>query len=69
MENTIDLKELMQNTNRYIIAVSKGKEFVVLKRSKPVFRLIPYAKKEVWEKVIDFTKFRKGGVPIERFLT
>ena len=68
MRNIISLKELKQNINKYIIGVSKGKEFIVFKKSKPIFRLVPYIKKEVWEEVVDFTKFCKRGIPIKEFL-
>jgi len=67
MENIVGLKELRQNINKYIAEVKKGKEFVILKRSRPVFRLVPYKKEETWEEVVDFTKLRKGGVQLKGF--
>ncbi|MFT5036899.1 MAG: antitoxin (DNA-binding transcriptional repressor) of toxin-antitoxin stability system [Candidatus Azotimanducaceae bacterium] len=37
----IGLKELRVNTEKYIIAASKGESFMVVRRSKPVFILLP----------------------------
>ena len=70
MENIIGLKELRENINTYISQVEKGKSFVVVKKSKPVFRLSPLDKEEeMWENVIDFTKIKKGGVSITDILS
>lgn len=70
MENIIGLKELRENINTYISQVEKGKSFVVVKKSKPVFRLSPLDNGEgMWENVIDFTKTKKGGVSITDILS
>lgn len=70
MENIIGLKELRENINTYISQVEKGKSFVVVKKSKPVFRLSPLDNEEgAWENVIDFTKIKKGGVSITDILS
>lgn len=70
MENIIGLKELRENINTYISQVEKGKSFVVVKKSKPVFRLSPLDNEEgMWESVIDFTKIKKGGVSITDILS
>ena len=44
--------------------------FLVMKKSKPVFRLCPVDSEdeELWEEVIDFTKIKKGGVPVDELL-
>jgi antitoxin (DNA-binding transcriptional repressor) of toxin-antitoxin stability system len=52
---------------KYADAVAKGKSFVVVKRSKPMFRISP-ADEMGWEQVIDFTKIRRGGVFIDDLL-
>lgn len=66
MKNTIiGLKELRENMDNYISQVKKGRSFVVVRKSKPVFRLEPldeWGDEGVWEKVVDFTKIKKGGV-------
>lgn len=69
MENIVGLKELRQNINKYIAEVKKGKNFIVLRRSKPLFRLVPHEKEEDWEEVVDFTKIRKGGIALKELLS
>lgn len=69
MENIIGLKELRENMDKYIAEIKKGKTLMVLRRSRPLFRLVPPEKEEDWEEVIDFTKIRKGGVPLKELLS
>ncbi len=71
MENQIvGLKELRQNIESYIAKVKKGKSFVVVKRSRPVFRISsPFDDGGLWENVVDLTKIKKGGVRIEELLS
>ena len=70
MENIIGLKELRENINTYISQVEKGQSFVVVRKSKPVFRLSPLQDESgQWENVIDFTKIKKGGVSIDDILS
>ena len=68
-ESTVGLKELREHMGRYIRAVEKGNSLTVIRRSKPVFRIAPVEEDEIlWEKVIDFTKIKKGGVHIDEVL-
>jgi len=67
MEQIIGLKELRQDVEKYADEVKKGKSLIVVKRSKPLFKMTPV--EEEWEEVIDFTKIRKGGVEIEEVLS
>lgn len=67
MEKIIGLKELRQNVQKYVSDVGRGNSFVVVRRSKPLFKLTPL--EEEWEEVIDFTKIRKGGVNIKELLS
>lgn len=67
--NTIGLKELRLNFPSYIADVEKGESFVVVKNSKPVFKIVPIADDEQWETVSDFTKIKKGGVDIKDVLS
>lgn len=62
----IALKDFRLNTQHYIEKVAKGEAFVVVKRSRPAFRLDPID--EQWETVADFTEINKGGVPAEDVL-
>ncbi|NCO44097.1 hypothetical protein GW889_01050 [Candidatus Berkelbacteria bacterium] len=68
MEKVIGLKELRENTETYISAVSEGQSFLVIRRAKPVFKLSP-VDDENWEEVVDFTKIQKGGVVIDDILS
>lgn len=67
--NIIGLKELRANASIYISEVEKGKSFIVVRRSKPVFKISPAEdESELWERVIDFTKIKKGGVSAKDIL-
>lgn len=41
MENIIGLKELRQNMPKFAQKVQKGQSFIVVKQSKPLFRITP----------------------------
>ena len=69
--NAVGLKEFRENTEKYISALQKGKSFTVLRRSRPVFNIVPadtWGDEGVWETVVDFTKIRKNGVPAQNVL-
>lgn len=68
MDNIIGLKELRENVAEYAKQISKGKSFVVVKQSKPLFKITPVTEEESWEEAIDFTKIKKGGVKLEELL-
>lgn len=65
MPHIIGLRELRENVAAYAKEVAKGKSFVVVKQSKPLFKISPVDEEESWETVVDFTKIKKGGVPVE----
>ena len=67
MEKIIGLKELRENMEKYAKRVNKGESLLVVRRSKPLFRVSPV--EEEWETVADFTKVRKGGIPIKDLLS
>lgn len=62
MDNVIGLKEFRENLGEYEKLVQAGRSFVVMKRSRPIFTVSP-VDEDGWETVIDFTKFRRGGIP------
>jgi len=64
----LGLKELRENMQKYASRVEKGESFVVVKKSKPVFKLVPPELEEEWETVIDFTKINKNGVDARKVL-
>ncbi|MCX6810094.1 MAG: hypothetical protein NTZ65_05140 [Candidatus Berkelbacteria bacterium] len=69
MENIIGLKDLRKNLPDYEKKIASGATFLVLKKSKPIFRISPVFEQESeWEEAIDFTKMKKGGVAIEDLL-
>ncbi len=68
MEKLIALKDLRLNMNKYATAVKAGQSFIVLKQSKPLFKLTPINENDDWEEVINFTKIKKGGVDINALL-
>jgi antitoxin (DNA-binding transcriptional repressor) of toxin-antitoxin stability system len=72
MENTVALKDLRLNMEKYTNEVASGKSFIVIKQSKPIFRITPINSDDAdngrWEEVINFTKIKKGGVDIDELL-
>lgn len=65
-KNIVGLKELRGNIETYINRVEKGKSFIVVRRSRPIFKVIPvdeWGDEGVWKTVADFSKIRKGGIP------
>ena len=69
VKNIVGLKELRENMDLYISGVGKGRSFTVVRRSQPIFRLTPvdmWGDEGLWETVVDFTKIKKVGVPIEK---
>lgn len=64
--NTVALKELRENMEKYVGRVNKGESFTVLRRSRPVFNITPvdeWGDEGAWETVVDFTRVNKDGVP------
>ena len=58
----LGLKELRENMQKYASLVERGESFVVVKKSKPLFKLVSPESDEQWETVADFTKINKKGV-------
>jgi antitoxin (DNA-binding transcriptional repressor) of toxin-antitoxin stability system len=64
-DKIIGLKELRENTENYISEVGKGKSFVVMRKSRPVFTISPVDERGdegTWQTVVDFTDIQPGGV-------
>lgn len=69
MDKIVGLRELRENLPVYAEKVKHGACFVVIKKSKPLFRISPVEEDEsLWEVVIDFTKIKKGGIGINELL-
>lgn len=69
MEDIIGLKELRGNMNNWINQIQKGKSFLVVRKSRPVFKIVPPETEEQWETVADFTAISKNGVSAKKILT
>ncbi len=70
-KNIIGLKELRNNTEAYIEEIEKGKTFLVMRRSTPIFKISPvdeWGDDGMWETAIDFTKIKKEGITAEKIL-
>ena len=69
MHTIIGLKEFRQNVAAYGEKVRAGKSFIVVRRSRPLFKIAPLSEDGEWEEVVDFTKIKKGGVDIKQLLS
>ncbi len=67
MSTIIALKEFRTNTQKYLDAVESGQDFIVVKRSRPAFRLMPVESE--WETAVDFTGIDPVGVSARDLLT
>ncbi|MEK7630585.1 MAG: type II toxin-antitoxin system prevent-host-death family antitoxin [Patescibacteria group bacterium] len=64
--NIVGFKELREDADKYIAQVQKGRSFVVVRRSKPIFKMVPvdeWGDEGVWETVADFRTLHPKGVP------
>ena len=69
MEQIIGLKKLREDINYYASAVKRGKSFIVVRKSKPLFKVTPLEEGEdQWEEVVDFTTINKNGVSAKKIL-
>jgi len=65
----LGLKELRENMQKYASLTERGQSFIVVKKSKPLFKISPFDEDDgLWETAVDFTKIRKGGIPAEELL-
>jgi antitoxin (DNA-binding transcriptional repressor) of toxin-antitoxin stability system len=68
MESLITLKDLQLNIDKYATEVKAGKSFIVLKQSKPLFKITPLNEDGNWEEAVNFTKIKNCGVNIDELL-
>ena len=65
----LGLKELRENMQKYASLTERGQTFIVVKKSKPLFKISSFDEDEgLWETVADFTKIRKRGISAEELL-
>lgn len=72
-EKIIGFKDLRENADKYINAISKGRSFTVVRRSKPIFKIVPvdeWGDEGDWDTLVDFAKLSKKnrGVLAEEIL-
>lgn len=69
-EETVALKDLRTNMEKYISRISEGESFTIIRRSKPIFKISPLEvdDESQWETVFDFTSIHKNGVPVKEVL-
>jgi antitoxin (DNA-binding transcriptional repressor) of toxin-antitoxin stability system len=69
MDNIIGLKDLRENVDRYIANVSKGQSFLVVRKSKPVFKISAPDVDNVWktsyENLIENIKFLSSNKSLD----
>lgn len=63
----ISLKDFRDQLLAIIERVRRGESFLVMKRSTPVFRVMPSEDPE-WEIIEDFTKGQRGGIDVSDLL-
>jgi antitoxin (DNA-binding transcriptional repressor) of toxin-antitoxin stability system len=69
MENIIGLKEFRSDVQKIAGKVARGESFVVVKRSKPLFEVIPVRKQQpvnlaMWKKAAGMLKGKNIGDPV-----
>ena len=68
MENIIGVKELRLNMDKYAQKVQKGNVFLVMRKNKPLFKIVQADSEEQWERIGDFSKLEKGGIDVQVLL-
>lgn len=64
-EQIVPFKEFRLDAQKYIDQVSKGKSFLIMRRSRPIFRMEPV--EEQWE-TLDLRDKNGEGMPAKKFL-
>jgi len=67
MRNMLSIKDFRTKLTDYTKRVSEnGDSFIVLKKSKPVFKVVPIdADEGEWQTIIDFTEIDPKGVSFD----
>lgn len=66
--NIVGLKELRGNMQKYASLVERGESFVIVRKSRPIFKIVPPESENQWETVADFTKINKNGLAAKEIL-
>jgi prevent-host-death family protein len=65
----IGLKELRENMATYVREVDKGRSFTVVRKSRPIFKVVPvdeWGDDGKWTTLLDFSK--QGGIEVRKLL-
>ncbi len=65
MSSIIGLKDLRLNTGKYVSAIEKGRSFTVVRRSRPIFKMMPvdeWGDEGVWKTLVDFRDKNGNGI-------
>ena len=71
LNSIIGLRELRENTEKYITAVERGRSFTVARRSRPIFKLVPvdeWGDEGKWETLLDLSNEPGGGIEAGKLL-
>ena len=66
--NIVGLKELRGNIQKYASLVEKGGSFIIVRKSRPIFKIVSPESEDPWETVVDFTKINKNGMAAKEIL-
>lgn len=71
MKNTLSIKQFRNNLATVADEVQAGNKFIIIRNSKPAFKVVPLSDTEedgVWETVVDFTEGgKKKGMKAKDF--
>lgn len=71
LKKIIGLRELREDTETYISAVKQGKEFTVVRKSQPIFKIVPvdeWGDEGVWNGVDLVDKNHPNGMSPDELL-
>lgn len=75
MSTFIGIKDFRRSLTQVAKATEKGQQFIVMRRSKPAFMVVPYPKQEEtldlpgWKTMVDFTEGgKKSGVSADELI-
>jgi antitoxin (DNA-binding transcriptional repressor) of toxin-antitoxin stability system len=64
---SLGLKSFRENTESVIADINNGANFLVTRKSKALFRIVP-VEEEAWETLVDFRDYPNGGILAEDLL-
>ena len=68
----IGFKELRENADKYINAVGKGREFTIVRRSVPIFKMVPvdgFGDEGKWDTIVNFKDKKGKGITAQDLVT